>query len=208
MSQWNSSKSFREDYEKRISQSLDMRQLSKDGRMRNPEEKPLVSQEISVETEVMMKLKEEPPSLQQNVEIGKDRKNQQEAKEASKEEDEVFGLEKKPIKKIEVVDVGKVREIEMEKAKHALERKKKLAEKAAAKAKIKAEKEAEKKLKEIITLVSFFIFIFFPHQSNLYMTFLCDSDRSVRRKLRRNCRLLLHLLLLFLRPRKQPWRQK
>ncbi|KAJ0496261.1 putative proton pump-interactor [Helianthus annuus] len=75
MSEWNSSKAFREDYEKRILQSLDMRQLSKDGRMRNPEE-------------------------------------------------------------------------EIAKAKQALERKKKLAEKAAVKAKKKAEKEAEKKLKD------------------------------------------------------------
>ncbi|KAG8386322.1 hypothetical protein BUALT_Bualt03G0136900 [Buddleja alternifolia] len=45
MSQWNSNKSFRDDYEKRILQSLDTRQLSKDGRQRNPEEKPLVQLE-------------------------------------------------------------------------------------------------------------------------------------------------------------------
>nr|GMC99861.1 proton pump-interactor 1-like [Ipomoea batatas] len=41
VAQWSSNKWFRDDYEKRILQSLDMRQLSKDGRMRNPYEKPL-----------------------------------------------------------------------------------------------------------------------------------------------------------------------
>lgn len=45
MTQWCSDKSFREDYERRSLQSLDMRQLCKDGRMRNPEEKPLLLQE-------------------------------------------------------------------------------------------------------------------------------------------------------------------
>lgn len=157
ISQWNISKSFREDYEKRILQSLDIRQLSKDGRMKNPEEKPLVSQAVPVETEVMMKLKEEPTLVsQQGAENGKNRKTQKEVDGKIKgikdaEEEEVFGLEKKPVKTKEV-DVAKLKEItreeEMAKAKQALERKKKLAEKAAAKAKIKAEKEAEKKLKE------------------------------------------------------------
>nr|GMD95558.1 proton pump-interactor 1-like [Ipomoea batatas] len=42
VAQWSSNKSFRDDYKKIILQSLDMRQLSKDGRMRNPDEKPLV----------------------------------------------------------------------------------------------------------------------------------------------------------------------
>nr|GLL31136.1 Proton pump interactor 1 isoform 3 [Ipomoea trifida] len=42
VAQWSSNKSFRDDYEKRILQSLDMRHLSKDGRMRNPDEEPLV----------------------------------------------------------------------------------------------------------------------------------------------------------------------
>lgn len=43
MSLWSSDKAFRGDYEKRILSSLDIRQLSRDGRMRNPDEKPLVS---------------------------------------------------------------------------------------------------------------------------------------------------------------------
>ncbi|KAA8526825.1 hypothetical protein F0562_008946 [Nyssa sinensis] len=42
MSLWSSSKAFRDDYERRILPSLDFRQLSSDGRMRNPDEKPLV----------------------------------------------------------------------------------------------------------------------------------------------------------------------
>lgn len=45
MSQWNGSKDFRDDYERRILPSLDMRQFSRDGRIRNPDEKPLVVQE-------------------------------------------------------------------------------------------------------------------------------------------------------------------
>ncbi|KAJ0496262.1 hypothetical protein HanHA89_Chr13g0497681 [Helianthus annuus] len=67
------------------------------------------------------------------------------------DEEEVYGLEKKPVK-TEVVDEAKLKEMKREeeiaKAKQALERKKKLAEKAAVKAKKKAEKEAEKKLKD------------------------------------------------------------
>ncbi|OVA14910.1 hypothetical protein BVC80_8951g9 [Macleaya cordata] len=43
MSLWSSSKAFRDDYMKRILPSLDCRQLSRDGRIRNNDEKPLVS---------------------------------------------------------------------------------------------------------------------------------------------------------------------
>ncbi|KAB1216606.1 Proton pump-interactor 1 [Morella rubra] len=42
LSLWSSDKAFRDDYEKRILPSLDSRQLSRDGRIRNPDEKPLV----------------------------------------------------------------------------------------------------------------------------------------------------------------------
>ncbi|KAK9131806.1 hypothetical protein Scep_011334 [Stephania cephalantha] len=55
MSQWSSSKSFRADYEKRIIQSLDIRQLSKDGRIRNPDEKPLVEPVAPVASETVAK---------------------------------------------------------------------------------------------------------------------------------------------------------
>ncbi|KAM0070853.1 hypothetical protein Hdeb2414_s0001g00018081 [Helianthus debilis subsp. tardiflorus] len=173
MSEWNSSKAFREDYEKRILQSLDMRQLSKDGRMRNPEEKPLVAQQspapVPVETEVVAKPKAKqpkedpapppPPPPVAIIEKEKDSKKSKEGKKSKNEklvvveedEEEVYGLEKKPVK-TEVVDEAKLKEMKREeeiaKAKQALERKKKLAEKAAVKAKKKAEKEAEKKLKD------------------------------------------------------------
>ncbi|RVW21917.1 hypothetical protein CK203_101009 [Vitis vinifera] len=63
------------------------------------------------------------------------------------------------------VDAAKLKEMKREeeiaKAKLALERKKKLADKSAAKAAIRAQKEAEKKLKEIIT--SLFIFLEFAN---------------------------------------------
>ncbi|GFQ02879.1 proton pump-interactor 1 [Phtheirospermum japonicum] len=60
MALWNSNKAFRDDYEKRILSSLDMRQLSKDGRLRNPSEKPLFQTEApttttSTTTEVVVK---------------------------------------------------------------------------------------------------------------------------------------------------------
>ncbi|KAE8679096.1 Proton pump-interactor 1 [Hibiscus syriacus] len=45
---WSSKKAVRDDYEKRISLSLNQRQLSRDGRIRNPDEKPLVVQEVPV----------------------------------------------------------------------------------------------------------------------------------------------------------------
>lgn len=167
MAEWNNSKAFREDYEKRLLQSLDMRQLSKDGRMRNPGEKPLIAPEPTpapVEPEVVAKPKAKqpkedpipvsvPPPV---VEKETDNKKTKEANGTAKgkkekivveEEEEVFSLNTKPSKPIEV-DESKLKEIKREeeiaKAKQALERKKKLAEKAAAKAKKKAEKEAEK----------------------------------------------------------------
>ncbi|KAL0328469.1 UNVERIFIED_CONTAM: Proton pump-interactor 1 [Sesamum calycinum] len=51
MSVWNSNKAFRDDYESRILQSLDMRLLSKDGRIRNPGEKPLMVPETPLPSE-------------------------------------------------------------------------------------------------------------------------------------------------------------
>lgn len=47
MSLWSSNKAFRDDYEKRILPSLDSRQLSRDGRIRNPDEKPLILEVVS-----------------------------------------------------------------------------------------------------------------------------------------------------------------
>lgn len=52
MSLWSSNKVFRDDYDKRILSSLDARQLSRDGRMRNPDEKPILSvTPLSIEPE-------------------------------------------------------------------------------------------------------------------------------------------------------------
>lgn len=166
---WSSTKAFRNDYEKRILPSLDIRQLSRDGRMRNPGEKPLVSQEAPPppEPEVVVKPKakqpkDEPVTPPQNnpaptlkAQKEKDSKPQKELKGIELEDtEEIYGLErveKDPPKKTEVDEV-KLKELRREeeaaKAKQALERKKKLAEKAAAKAALKAQKEAEKKLKE------------------------------------------------------------
>ncbi|KAK6132668.1 hypothetical protein DH2020_033584 [Rehmannia glutinosa] len=90
MSLWNSSKSFRDDYESRILQSLDMRQFSKDGRMRNFDEKPLVLIETPVPSEpevVKTKVKQQPPkedsipaSSEQNVVKAKKRREVDETK--------------------------------------------------------------------------------------------------------------------------------
>ncbi|TYG71729.1 hypothetical protein ES288_D05G421400v1 [Gossypium darwinii] len=51
MALWNGNKAFRDDYEKRILPSLDSWLLSRDGRIRNPDEKPLVAPEKPVDSE-------------------------------------------------------------------------------------------------------------------------------------------------------------
>uniref|UniRef100_A0A2N9EUJ7 Proton pump-interactor 1 n=1 Tax=Fagus sylvatica TaxID=28930 RepID=A0A2N9EUJ7_FAGSY len=171
MSIWSSDKAFRDDYEKRILPSLDSRQLSRDGRMRNPDEKPLVVVEEPTFSEPEKVTK---PSVKQVKEDTKSpvqdtlptQKVQKEAKskaadsksilEHTKVEDKEFSglekLQKDPPAKDNAVDEAKLKEVKREeeiaKAKMAMERKKKLQEKAAAKAAIRAQKEAEKKLKE------------------------------------------------------------
>lgn len=173
MSLWSSTKSFRDDYEKRILPSLDSRQLSRDGRMRNPDEKPLVAPEDSapVESETVAKAlpkraKEDPkppqvdalPAQKVQKEVKNKSTNSKPAVDHTDVAEEVPGPEKLPIetpkKKDNEIDAAKLKEIkreeEISKAKQAMERKKKLAEKAAAKAAIRAQKEAEKKNKEII----------------------------------------------------------
>ncbi|OWM88654.1 proton pump-interactor 1-like [Punica granatum] len=171
ISSWSSSKSLRNDYEKRLLQSLDGRQMSKDGRSRNPNEKPLVAVENPAppQTEAVAKFnpkktKEEPKAAPQK-EAAPTQKPRKEAVEKATEPE--FASEdvgsvakentgsKKLVKEPEVesqVDAEKLKEMKREeqivKAKQAMERKKKLAEKNAAKAAIKAEKEAQKKLKE------------------------------------------------------------
>ncbi|XP_012084968.1 proton pump-interactor 1 [Jatropha curcas] len=165
VSLWSSNKAFRDDYEKRILPSLDMRQLSRDGRIRNPDEKPLVVVESAVQSEPepvakpnVKRVKEEPkPAAQKDI-AATQKAQKESSKTGSKATsdhidvaDEIYVPEKRSPAK-EEIDESKLKELkreeEMVKAKQALERKKKLAEKAAAKAAIRAQKEAEKKLKE------------------------------------------------------------
>ncbi|XAR56537.1 hypothetical protein NMG60_11037064 [Bertholletia excelsa] len=179
MSQWNNNKAFRDDYERRILTSLDIRQFSRDGRMRNPEEKPLVlpgaptTSESETFTRTNTKLPKEystsppqdDPSLGDQVQketkskTSKEVKNKPTGPETTLEPDDfleigkISGSEKQNDSQLKpTIDEAKLKEIrreeEIAKAKQAMERKKKLAEKAAAKAIIKAQKEAEKKLKE------------------------------------------------------------
>jgi len=164
---WNSDKSFRDDYEKRLLASLDMRQLSRDGRMRNPDEKPLLEEPKPVET---VKSSVKPPkedsksAAQETVpeqkfqketkKKGKDSKSNVDNKDSEDADEYEFEMPKETTVKEPPVNQEKLKEMKREeeiaKAKQALERKKKLAVKAAAKAAIRAQKEAEKKLKVIV----------------------------------------------------------
>ncbi|KAL8171893.1 hypothetical protein V2J09_023697 [Rumex salicifolius] len=193
MTSWNTNKSFRDDYEKRISASLDIRQLSGDGRMRNPDEKPLLLLQLTKPTEAQTLTKATPKPVQEDPKPTKEQENvavknpekepkrkQADPKAVLKprnvEEDEYYVVElpKKETVKRDVVDEAKLKEIrkqeEMEKQKQAMERKKKLAEKAAAKAALRAQKEAEKKQKEITS-----------HKSSLQI-FLTTIEREKKLK--------------------------
>ncbi|XVF70193.1 hypothetical protein PTKIN_Ptkin11bG0141500 [Pterospermum kingtungense] len=169
---WNGKKAFRDDFEKRILPSLDSRQLSRDGRIRNPDEKPLLVPEAPVpsETETISKpivrqpKEEVKSSPQPDTKLSKKVQKEAETKviesKSSPENDivaekEVPGSSKlrKDTSAEKEVDAAKLKEIKREeeiaKAKQAMERKKKLAEKAAAKAAIRAQKEErEKKAKK------------------------------------------------------------
>ncbi|XP_074290408.1 proton pump-interactor 1-like [Silene latifolia] len=169
MSQWNCNKAFRSNYEKRILLSLDMRQLSRDGRMRNFDEKPLVKAESPVLSETVavskptnkpqkevIKPTPKPESLSVEKASAETKKGNKEPKailERSIEEDDfVVEKPKKNLSNGNEFDAAKVKEMkkeeEKEKQRQALERKKKLQEKAAAKAALRAQKEAEKKQKD------------------------------------------------------------
>lgn len=175
---WSSNKAFRADYESRILQSLDMRQFSKDGRIRNFDEKPLVQVEtptpVPSEKEVV-KMKP-PPKEEIVIPVQGDSSSEQKNakpktaknnKEGNKKheildeeyEPEYFSSDK--LQKKDEFDEIKMKELKREeeiaKRQQAEERKKKQAEKAAAKAAIKAQKEAEKKLKEFIYFFHFYI---------------------------------------------------
>ncbi|KAK7317756.1 hypothetical protein RJT34_02241 [Clitoria ternatea] len=168
MSLWNSDKSFRDDYEKRILPSLDMRQLSMDGRMRNPDEKPLLEEPKPAQTDVLPKSTAKQPKgeakssaletlptqkvQKETKKKGKDLKPNPDHRDSEDTDEYAFELPKETTVKEPAIDPEKLKEMKREeeiaKAKLALERKKKLAEKAAAKAAVRAQKEAEKKLKE------------------------------------------------------------
>ncbi|XP_073025999.1 proton pump-interactor 1-like isoform X2 [Primulina eburnea] len=176
MNLWNNNKAFRDDYARRILSSLDARQLSRDGRMRNSEEKPLVSVEVStpfvpevVKTSSKQPLKQDLVSVpkadtsEQKVQNPKNAKSNKENKKAELalekieqlDREEVFQfdkIQKDSLPKKEEVDETKLKELkkaeEMAKRIQTEERRKKLAEKASVKAAKKAEQEAEKKLKE------------------------------------------------------------
>lgn len=155
-----------------------MRQLSRDGRMRNPDERPLLEEpKPAAETEKLPKSsvkqqpKEEPKAPPQETlpapKVQKETKNKGKNLKPSLAINDVEDADEyeyenphkdAPVKEPEI-DPAKLkqmkREEELAKAKLALERKKKLAEKAAAKAAAKAQKEAEKKLKVIVGAILF-----------------------------------------------------
>jgi len=161
MAEWCSSKSFREDYEKRTLTSLNGRQLTRDGRMRNPDEKPIFIETHQPALPVVqepvpskMPLKQAKEAAAPQAVAPKDeplaKAKVKAAAVAAADVDEAEPAKEKP--KPKEADVAKLKEMkrqeEIEKNKLALERKKKQAEKQAAKAAARAQKEAEKKLKK------------------------------------------------------------
>ncbi|XP_010487352.1 PREDICTED: proton pump-interactor 2-like [Camelina sativa] len=169
MNQWNNDKAFRDDYVKRISLSLCERQLNRDGRIKDPEvqvvrERQVLSKTMMMGGEKVYKASREDSSSNssQDGNVITDKQKKETRKEAvdcnrsSAEESDVIDLEfpvyEKPKKEEEEVDEETLkerkREEQLEKARLAMERKRKLQEKAAAKAAIRAQKDAEKKLKE------------------------------------------------------------
>ncbi|KAH7651370.1 Proton pump-interactor protein [Dioscorea alata] len=167
MSQWSTNKAFRDDYERRILSSLDSRQLTKDGRQRNPDEKPIIVEsslppvvEQVAPVKTGGKREKEDGNLSNGVvsshktKVEDHHKPTEEFKENAslpQEKEYASGVEKSQEKPVEI-DAAKLketkREEELAKANLARERKKKLAEKAAARATARAQKEAEKKIKE------------------------------------------------------------
>ena len=144
--------------------------MSRDGRIRNPDEKPLVILEIPKPSEpvpvvkaIAKRAKEEPkpaplkdtlPTQKAQKEIAKTelKPTSEHSNIVDKEISGLENLSKNPSPAEKEVDEAKLKEIKREeeiaKAKQAMERKKKLAEKAAAKAAARAQKDVEKKLKD------------------------------------------------------------
>ncbi|CAD5323140.1 unnamed protein product [Arabidopsis thaliana] len=165
MTQWNDDKAFRDDYVKRISPSLCERQLNQDGRIKDPEVQVVWEKKVPVKGGEKVHETNREDSSSNSSQYGSvitDKRKKETRKKAmdfnrsSAEESDVTDLEfsvyEKPKKEEEEVDEETLKEREreeqLEKARLAMERKRKLQEKAAAKAAIRAQKEAEKKLKE------------------------------------------------------------
>lgn len=155
MAQW-AKKSFRDDYEKRILPSLDQRFLSRDGRIRNPDEKPILAPEpvkvAEPEPSPVPTPLPKPAQTKHSKEKEAIAKTEEDVKVKGGSSQEVDNVKAKEKEKMEKVDLEKLkklkREEEIAKNKMALERKKKQAEKKLAKAEAKALKEAEEKLKK------------------------------------------------------------
>ncbi|KAL0676251.1 hypothetical protein Bca4012_004232 [Brassica carinata] len=169
MTSWNNDKAYRDDYVKRISPSLYERQLSLDGRIRDQEgEVPVVQEKQALGKNreegvvVMHKRNREESSSNssqdENVVTTKQKKEVRKTvidfNRSSDEESVVIDLEfpvyENPKKEAKEVDEETLkerkREEQLEKARLAMERKKKLQEKAAAKAALReCEKKAKKK---------------------------------------------------------------
>ncbi|MFQ6652595.1 hypothetical protein Gotur_024386 [Gossypium turneri] len=101
MALWNGNKAFRDDYEKRILPSLDSRLLSRDGRIRNPDEKPPVAPEKPVDSETETILR---PSVRQLKEEAKSgpQTDTKLAKKAPKDT-ETIAMESNPLSDISAV---------------------------------------------------------------------------------------------------------
>ncbi|XP_020867151.1 proton pump-interactor 4 isoform X1 [Arabidopsis lyrata subsp. lyrata] len=136
MSRWNNDKAFREDYKKRILPSLNERKLRRDVQIRDLEGN--VDTENGNETVEKKAIEFKRFSTEEESDDVMDFDIPVYEK-LGKEEDEI---DEETLKE-------KKREEQLEKARLAMERKRKLHEKAAAKAVIRVKKEAEKKLKEL-----------------------------------------------------------
>ncbi|KAM7252443.1 hypothetical protein ACFE04_024326 [Oxalis oulophora] len=144
--------SFRNDYQRRLLSSLDQRQMSRDGRIRNPDEEPVIpveeplSEPETIEMSPVKQVEEEQEDIvkAENEKVENVSNSDEEQTILMENPDEDTAIDNE-------VDEAKLKEMKREeeiaKAKLAMERKKKLAEKAAAKASLRAQKEAEKKLK-------------------------------------------------------------
>ncbi|CAN8269308.1 unnamed protein product [Cochlearia groenlandica] len=202
MTQWNNNKAFRDDYVKRISFSLYERHLTRDGRSREHEREAKVARE----NEALVKTKKKSveayktsredssSNSSQDGNVITDKQKKEAKREAiedrsSAEESEVIDLEfpEKPEKEEADEETLKERkrEEQLEKARLAMERKRKLQEKAAAKAAIRAQKEAEKKLKAKTIYIHCPVLIFWDHCSvfsDSFVLFFQECEKKAKKK--------------------------